>query len=55
MREEYEKQKYIFLPRESKELHSKFQVDGVRITYAMYDARTPGKFKLEAQGDKMIS
>jgi hypothetical protein len=28
MREEYEKDKYNFLPRESEELHPTFKVDG---------------------------
>ena len=54
MREEYEKDKYIFLPSESNELHPTFQVDGVRFTYKMYDKRKPGLFKEEARRDKMI-
>ena len=32
MREEYEKDKYNFLPSESNELHPTFQVDGIRFT-----------------------
>ncbi len=39
MRQEYEKDKYNFLPRDSEELHPTFQVDGVRFTYKMYDKR----------------
>ena len=34
MREEYEKDKYNFLPRESTELHPTFQVDGKPFTLA---------------------
>ena len=55
MREEYEEDKYNFLPRESKELHPTFEVDGKRFTYAAYDKRTPGLFKIETIKDKMIS
>jgi hypothetical protein len=44
MRQEYEKDKYNFLPRDSEELHPTFQVDGVRFTYQMYDKRKPGLF-----------
>ena len=55
MREEYEKDKYNFLPSESKELHPTFQVDGVRFTWAQYDKRKPGLFKVETTKDKMIS
>jgi hypothetical protein len=36
MREEYEKDKYNFLPSESNELKPTFQVDGVRFTYAQF-------------------
>ncbi len=53
--EEYEKDKYISLPSESKEYHSTFQVDGVRFTWAKYDKRKPGLFKVETSKDKMIS
>ncbi len=45
MWEEYEKDKYNFLPLESKELHPTFQVDGVKFTWAQYDKRKPGLFK----------
>ena len=55
MREEYEKDKYNFLPSESQELHPTFQVDGIRFTWAQYDKRTPGLFKIETEKDKMIS
>ena len=44
MREEYEKEKYNFLPSESSELHPTFAVDGKRFTMKAYDKRTPGKF-----------
>jgi len=54
MREEYEKDKYNFLPRESNELHPTFQVDGKPFTLAKYDKRTPGLFKVETTKDKMI-
>ena len=54
MREEYEKDKYNFLPSESNEWHPTFQVDGVRFTYKMYDKRKPGLFKEEAWSGKMI-
>ena len=55
MIEEYEKDKYNFLPRESNELHPTFQVDGKPFTLAKYDKRTPGLFKVETTKDKMIS
>jgi hypothetical protein len=55
MKEEYENDKYNFLPSESKELHPTFQVDGVRFTWAQYDKRKPGLFKVETTKDKMIS
>ena len=55
MREEYEKDKYNFLPSESKELHPTFQVDEVRFTWAQYDERKPGLFKVETTKHKMIS
>ncbi len=37
MREEYEKDKFNFLPSESEELHPTFQVDGTKFNYAQYD------------------
>jgi hypothetical protein len=55
MREEYEKDKYNFLPRESQELHPTFKVDDKPFTLAKYDKRTPGLFKIETIKDKMIS
>jgi hypothetical protein len=55
MRQEYEKEKYNFLPRESNELHPTFKVDGKAFTLAQYDRRTPGLFKVETTKDKMIS
>ena len=55
MREGYEKDKYNFLPSESEELHPTFQVDGVRFTWAQFDMRTPGRFKVECRKDKLIS
>jgi hypothetical protein len=55
MREEYENDKYNFLPSESEELHPTFQVDGVRFTWAQYDKRKPGLFKVETTKHKMIS
>jgi hypothetical protein len=55
MREEYETGKYNFLPSDSKELHPTFQVDGVRFTQAQYNKLTTGRFKIEAEKDKMIS
>jgi hypothetical protein len=45
MREEYENDKYNFLPSKCQELHPTFQVDGIRITYEQYDIRKPGLFK----------
>jgi hypothetical protein len=53
--EEYENDKYNFLPSESKELHPTFQVDGVRFTWAQYDKRRPGLFKVVTTKDKMKS
>ena len=55
MREEYQSDKINFLPSESKELHPTFQIDGIRFTYAQYDKRKPGLFKVETTKDKMIS
>ena len=55
MRAENEEDKTNVLPSESDELHPTFEVDGKRFTQAMYDARTPGLFKVEATQDKLIS
>ncbi len=55
MREEYEKDKYNFLPSECGELHPTFKVDGKAFTKAQYDERRPGLFKVETTKDKMIS
>jgi hypothetical protein len=55
MKEEYENDKYNFLPSVSEELHPTFQVDGKAFTLAQYDKRTPGLFKVETTKDKMIS
>ena len=55
MREEYEKDKYNFLPSESNELHPTFKFDGKAFTYAQYDKRKPGLFKVETKKYKMIS
>jgi hypothetical protein len=55
MREEHENDKYNFLPSETKILHPTFQEDGVRFTWAQYDKRKPGLFKVETTKDKMIS
>jgi hypothetical protein len=56
MREEYEKDKYNFLPSESEELHPTFQVtfnvDGVKFTWAQYDKRKPGLFNVETTKHK---
>jgi hypothetical protein len=54
MREEYEKDKYNFLPSESEELHPTFNADsdGVNFTWAQYDKRKPGLFKVETTKDK---
>ncbi len=49
MREEYEKDKFNFPPSESEELHSTFQVDGVRFTWAQYDMSTWGDLKLNVE------
>ncbi len=55
MREEYEKEKYNFLPSESEELHPTFQVDGIKFNFAQYDKHCPSLFKVETTKDKMIS
>ena len=55
MREEYEKDKYDFLPSESNELHPKFKVDGKPFTMKAYEKRTPGLFKVEKEEDKVIA
>jgi hypothetical protein len=54
LREEYDNNKYNFLPRESDELHPTFQVDGKSFTLSKYDKGTPGLFKVETTKDKMI-
>ena len=55
MIDEYNKDKFNYLPRESNELHPTFQVDGKPFTLKAYDKRTPGLFKVETEKDKMIS
>ncbi len=55
MRAESENDKCNYLPSESQELHPTFQVEGTRFTYAMYDARRPGLFKIEKETDKLAS
>jgi hypothetical protein len=55
MIDEYNNDKYNFLPRESQELHPTFEVDGKPFTYKQYDLRTPGLFKVETEKYKMIS
>jgi hypothetical protein len=55
MKEEYEKDKFNFLPSESKELHLTFQVDVVRFDWDQRDKRKPGLFKVETTKDIMIS
>ena len=55
MKQEYEKDKYNFLPSESEELHPTFEVDGAKFNYAQYDKWKPGLFKVEPTKDKMIS
>jgi hypothetical protein len=55
MLDEYNKDKYNFLPRESKDLHPTFKVDEKAFTLAAYDKRTPGLFKVETEKDKMTS
>ncbi len=37
--------------QESEQLHSTYIVDGIRFTYAQYDARKPGIFKVETIKD----
>jgi hypothetical protein len=41
MREEYEQNKYNFLPSESKDLHPTLQLDGIKFAYSQYDKRRP--------------
>ena len=55
LREQYEKEKYNFLPSESNELHPTFNVDGKRFTMKQYEKRTPGLFKVETIKDKAIA
>ena len=55
MREEYEKDKYNFLPSESNELHPTFKVDGKPFTMKQYEKRTPGLFKIECVKDKIVA
>ena len=55
LREQYDKEKYIFLPSESDELHPTFNVDGKRFTMKQYEKRSPGKFKVETIKDKAIA
>jgi hypothetical protein len=52
MKEEYENDKYNFLPSENQKLHPTFQVDGIRFTYEQYDIKKPGLFKAETIKDK---
>ena len=53
MREEFEKNKY-FVYLENQMNYPTFEVDGKRFTYAKYDKRTPGLFKVKTTKDKMI-
>jgi len=55
MREEYDNDKYNFLPSESSELHPTFNVNGIRFSMKDYEKRTPGLFKVETMKDKMVS
>ena len=55
MRKEYKKDKYNFLPSESSTLHPTFTVDGKPFTMKQYEKRTPGKFKIECEKDKIIA
>ena len=55
LREQYEKEKYNFLPSKSDELHPTFNVDGKRFTMKQYEKRTPGLFKVETIKDKAIA
>jgi hypothetical protein len=55
MREEYNNDKYNFLPSESSELHPTFNVNGIRFSMKDYEKRTPGLFKVETMKDKMVS
>ena len=55
LREQYEKEKYNFLPSESEELHPTFNVDGKRFTMKAYQKRSPGLFKVETIKDKAIA
>ena len=55
MTEEYERDKFNFLPSDSEEFHPNLQVDGIRFTYKMYDKREPGLFKFEFKHDKIVS
>ena len=55
MKEQYEKDKYNFLPSESNELHPTFNVDGKKFTMKQYEKRTPGLFKVECMKDKIIA
>ena len=55
MKEQYEKEKYNFLPSESEQLHPTFNVDGKRFTMKQYEKRSPGKFKVETIKDNAIA
>ena len=54
MMEEYEKDKYNFLPSESTELPI-FKVDGKPFTMKQYEKRTRGLFKVECVKDKIVA
>ncbi len=49
MKEEYEKEKYNFLPSVSKTLHPTFKVDGNTFTKAQFVRITPGLFKVKSR------
>ena len=54
MQEEYNNDKYNWLPSESNEFHKDFKIDGKAITLKAYEKRTPGLFKVETIKDKAI-
>ena len=51
LKEEWKKEKYKWFASDDE--NCTFNFKGERITYKQYDQRTPGKFKLEFEGEGM--
>ena len=55
MIEEYQKDKYNFMPRTDKDIQPNYTIDGQQITVEAFELRKPGLFKEEARKNKEIA